>query len=101
MFICISNVLTWSATPPKEKKEPEEGQGEGEEQEEEEEEEEPEEEAEEEGSEAEKEEEKAEDDDEPKKVYISLSEKHLAERKCWPKYEPLRSFETLCLSAGH
>jgi adenylate kinase len=85
ILICISNVMTWATTPPREKKEGEEEEGDENPPEE-----------------ADSEEEGAPEpaEGEEKKVYTRFSDKDYALRKPALAYEKIKSIETLCLAAG-
>ncbi|KRX09632.1 P-loop containing nucleoside triphosphate hydrolase [Pseudocohnilembus persalinus] len=91
ILICISNVMTWSNTQPKEKKEgqeDEEEEGQEEEQD----------------SEQDQEQEQVDGDEDgllQKKQYAKFTENDYTMRKALPKYEILKQIETLCLSAGN
>ena len=103
ILILISSVLVWAQTPPRERKDEEEEGGEevveGEDDDDEEDKAEDEKEAEEKARLAEKN--KAEDqEEEVPKVYVPHSEKLYKYRKTYPRYENMKTLETLCLSAG-
>jgi adenylate kinase len=89
VLICVSTVMTWAKTPPKEKKE-EEGEdaddGAGEEPD----------------SEEEGKDEPAggADEGEAKKTYVRFTDKDYTLRRPAPDYEEIKSVETLCLAAG-
>lgn len=85
ILICVSTVMTWARTPPKEKEEEEEDADDGQ------------------GEEPDSEEEGKEEPpggDEVKKTYVRFTDKDYTVRRPAPEYEQIKSVETLCLAAG-
>jgi hypothetical protein len=82
ILICISSVMVWSCTPPKEKRPDEEAE------------------AEEPDSDPEVVPEVDPDSEVVKKEYVSFTEADYTRRRALPEYECYKSLETMCLSAG-